>query len=101
MTFRPPPVPQIVPMQVWLRTFRITAGNHSATCFVISRHDRQWLITAKHFIDDALPGGGTMTVHQHQNNLQEQIQPQRVPLTNPVLTLQFLRSATTNLWTNA
>ncbi|MGO9033329.1 S1 family peptidase [Mycobacterium sp.] len=73
----------LVPAQCWLRTFKITAGTHSATCFVISRHDRQWLITAKHFIDGALPGGGAMTLHRHQGDVNEQVQPLPVPLTQP------------------
>ncbi|MGV0051621.1 S1 family peptidase [Mycobacterium colombiense] len=72
----------LVPAQCWTRTFKITAGNQSATCFVISRHDRHWMITAKHFIDGALPAcGGAMTLHRHQGDVNEQVQPQRVPLT--------------------
>ena len=63
---------------------KITAGTHSATCFVIGRRDRQWMITAKHFIDGALPsGGGSMTLHRHQGDIDEQCQPQRIPLTRP------------------
>jgi hypothetical protein len=74
----------LVPAQCWVRTFKITAGNQSATCFVISRHDRQWVITAKHFIDGALPpSGGAMTLHRHQGDVNEQVQPQRVPMTEP------------------
>jgi hypothetical protein len=73
----------LVPAQCWLRTFKITAGTHSATCFVISRHGRQWMITAKHFIDRALPGGGAMTLHRHQGDVNEQVQPVPVPLTHP------------------
>jgi hypothetical protein len=47
----------IVPAQCWVRTFKIVGGPVAATCFVISRHERQWLITAKHVIDQATAAG--------------------------------------------
>jgi hypothetical protein len=47
----------LVPAQCWLRTFKLSIGPVGGTAFVISRHDRQWLITAKHVVDAAAAGG--------------------------------------------
>jgi hypothetical protein len=56
----------LVPTECWFRTFNIAGGGYSATCFVIPRHDRQWLITAKHFIDDvAKNSNGSLHLFTH------------------------------------
>jgi hypothetical protein len=57
----------LVPAQCWLRTFKLSIGTYSGTAFVISRHDRQWLITAKHIVDAAAALGNyavNLTGHQ-------------------------------------
>lgn len=73
----------LVPVQCIFRTFKIAANGRSATCFVINRHDRQWLITAKHFIDGAVPSGGAITVFGHEGEADLDFQPEPVPLTQP------------------
>lgn len=74
----------IVPVQCWLRTFKIIGGGVAGTCFVISRHDRQWLITAKHVIDDAVSAGATsFQLTGGDGQTVAAIQPVFVPLLQP------------------
>ena len=73
----------LVPVQCWLRTFKIVSGGYSATCFVISRHDRQWLITAKHFTDVAAAAGGSLQLLPHEGGEDTNISPEWVPLAQP------------------
>src|SRR5271167_1158135 len=71
----------IVPVQCWLRTFRISGGSTSGTCFVISRHERQWLITAKHVIDMAVAAGVTsFHLYGGDGKTVANVQPEVVPL---------------------
>lgn len=74
----------IVPVQCWLRTFKIVGGGTAGTCFVISRHDRQWLVTAKHVIDGAVAAGVTsFDLIGGEGKVAASIQPVPVPLTQP------------------
>ena len=47
----------IVPVQCWMRTFKVEFTGGAASCFVINHQDRQWLITAKHVADAAVRNG--------------------------------------------
>jgi Trypsin-like peptidase domain len=74
----------LVPAQCWLRTFKIASSTTSATCFVIDRHDRQWLITAKHFLEATAPTGtGSMHIFTHEGKEDTQINPEFVPPVEP------------------
>jgi hypothetical protein len=74
----------LVPAQCWLRTFKIASGTSSATCFVINRHDRQWLITAKHFLEGSAPiGTGSMHIFTHEGKEDAQLKPEFVPPVQP------------------
>jgi hypothetical protein len=42
----------IVTVECWLRTFKLIGGDVAGTCFVITHHGDQWLVAAKHVIDN-------------------------------------------------
>lgn len=71
----------IVPVQCWLRTFKIVGGGTAGTCFVISRHNRQWMVTAKHVVDDAVDAGATsFELIGGEGQTSASVQPIPVPL---------------------
>lgn len=53
----------LVPAQCWMRTFKVDFDGGSASCFVVTHRERQWLITAKHVADlAARNGSATLTL---------------------------------------
>ncbi len=73
----------IVPSQCWYRTFKIECGGHSATCFVISHRERQWLVTAKHFVDAAPKESAPFVVTQHRGREVTGLKIEAIPLVEP------------------
>jgi hypothetical protein len=59
----------VVPVQCWLRTFKVELSGGAASCFVISHRDRQWLITAKHVADAAVKNGAAALTLTGENGL--------------------------------
>ncbi|MGV0907988.1 trypsin-like peptidase domain-containing protein [Mycobacterium novum] len=52
-----------------MRTFKIEFTGGSASCFVVTHRDRQWLITAKHVADAAMQSGATEIILSGENGL--------------------------------
>lgn len=75
----------VVPVECWLRTFRLEGAGGSASCFVISRHDRQWLVTAQHVIDAIRANGGdTLALFgEHDQHVELNAGLPQVPLGEP------------------
>jgi hypothetical protein len=59
----------VVPVQCWMRTFKVEFIGGAASCFVINHRDRQWLITAKHVADAAVKNGVAALTLTGENGL--------------------------------
>lgn len=59
----------VVPVQCWMRTFKVEFAGGSASCFVVTHRDRQWLITAKHVVDAAVKNGANTLELTGENGL--------------------------------
>ena len=59
----------VVPVQCWMRTFKVEFVGGSASCFVVTHRDRQWLITAKHVADAAVQNGAAALTLTGENGL--------------------------------
>lgn len=59
----------VVPVQCWMRTFKVEYAGGAASCFVINHRDRQWLITAKHVADAAVENGAAALTLTGENGL--------------------------------
>lgn len=59
----------VVPVQCWMRTFKVDFTGGAASAFVINHRDRQWLITAKHVADAAVRNGVAALTLTGENGL--------------------------------
>jgi hypothetical protein len=59
----------VVPVQCWMRTFKVEFSGGSASCFVVTHRGRQWLITAKHVVDATVQNGHATFTLTGENGL--------------------------------
>lgn len=59
----------VVPVQCWMRTFKVEFVGGSASCFVITYRTRQWLVTAQHVVDTAVQNGHATFTLTGENGL--------------------------------
>ena len=52
-----------------MRTFKVEFTGGSASCFVLTHRDRQWLITAKHVVDAAVQHGADTLALTGENGM--------------------------------
>lgn len=64
-----PPRMAVVPVQCWMRTFKVEFAGGAASCFAINHRDRQWLVTAKHVADAAVKNGAAALTLTGENGL--------------------------------
>jgi hypothetical protein len=70
----------VVPVQCWMRTFKVEFTGGAASCFVINHRDRQWLITAKHVADAAVQNGVADLTLTGENGLDVELSGSLVPV---------------------
>ena len=72
----------VVPVQCWMRTFKVEFPGGAASCFVVTHRDRQWLITAKHVADAAVQNGSATFTLSGENGMTVEVSSPmvRVPL---------------------
>ncbi|MFA1706034.1 serine protease [Mycobacterium intracellulare] len=70
----------VVPLQCWMRTFKVEFTGGSASCFVVTHRDRQWLITAKHVVDAAVRHGAYTFTLTGENGLAVELAAPMVPV---------------------
>lgn len=70
----------VVPVQCWMRTFKVEFTGGAASCFVINHRDRQWLITAKHVAGAAVKNGAGALTLTGENGLDVELSGDLVPV---------------------
>lgn len=70
----------VVPLQCWLRTFKVEFAGGAASCFVINHRERQWLITAKHVADAAVKNGVAALTLTGENGIDGELLGELVPV---------------------
>lgn len=70
----------VVPVQCWMRTFKVEFAGGAASAFVINHQDRQWLITAKHVADAAVHHGVAALTLTGENGLDVELSGPLVPV---------------------
>ncbi|GLP76388.1 hypothetical protein TUM20983_34980 [Mycobacterium antarcticum] len=70
----------VVPVQCWMRTFKVEFTGGAASAFVINHRDRQWLITAKHVADAAVQNGVAALTLTGENGLDVELSGPLAPV---------------------